>query len=42
MALGVVGVGSLFAVLGAMTGALVGAVTKLDVRKTAESHVAAK
>jgi hypothetical protein len=38
MALGVVGVGSLFAVLGAMTGA----VTKLDVRKTAESHVAAK
>ena len=33
MALGVVGVGSLFAVLGAMTGALVGAVTRLDVRK---------
>jgi len=35
MALGVVGVGSLFAVLGAMTGALVGAVTRLDVRKPA-------
>jgi|SRR5512133_2637121 hypothetical protein len=33
MALGVVGVGSLFAVLGAMSGALVGAVTRLDVRK---------
>lgn len=35
MALGVFGVGSLFAVLGAMTGALVGAVTRLDVRKPA-------
>jgi len=35
MALGVVGVGSLFAVLGAMAGALVGAVTRLDVRKPA-------
>ena len=35
MALGVVGVGSLFAVLGAMTGALVGAVTRLDLRKPA-------
>ena len=35
MALGVVGVGSLFAVLGAMAGALVGAVTRLDVRKAA-------
>jgi hypothetical protein len=42
MALGVVGVGSLFAVLGAMVGALVGAVTKLDVRKPAQSHVAAE
>ena len=42
MALGVLGVGSLFAVCGAMVGALVGAVTKLDVRKAAESHVAAK
>jgi hypothetical protein len=36
MALGVVGIGSLFAVLGAMVGALVGAVTRLDVRKAAE------
>jgi uncharacterized membrane protein len=41
MALGVVGVGSLFAVLGAMVGALVGAVTRLDVRKVAESHATA-
>jgi hypothetical protein len=35
MALGVVGIGSLFAVLGAMAGALVGAVTRLDARKPA-------
>jgi len=42
MALGVVGVGSLFAVVGAMCGALVGAVTKLDVKKATESQVAAK
>jgi hypothetical protein len=43
MALGVLGVGSLFAVLGAMTGALVGAVTKLDLRKAAtESATHAK
>jgi CBS domain-containing protein len=42
MALGVVGVGSLFAVLGAMTGALVGAVTRLDVRKAAPETAAHK
>lgn len=42
MALGVVGVGSLFAVLGAMTGALVGAVTRLDVRKAAAEPAAHK
>ena len=42
MALGVVGVGSLFAVLGAMTGALVGAVTRLDLRKPAADAVAHK
>ena len=42
MALGVAGVGSLFAVLGAMAGALVGAVTRLDVRKVAEETVATK
>ncbi len=42
MALGVFGVGSLFAVLGAMAGALVGAVTKLDVRKPAAEHAASK
>src|SRR5512138_665157 len=41
MALGVVGVGSLFAVLGAMVGALVGAVTRLDVRKAAEQTASA-
>ncbi|MGB8932141.1 MAG: hypothetical protein WCC48_12935 [Anaeromyxobacteraceae bacterium] len=42
MALGVVGIGSLFAVLGAMTGALVGAVTRLDARKPATEAVAEK
>ena len=42
MALGVVGVGSLFAVLGAMVGAAVGAITKLDVKKAAPAHTAAK
>jgi hypothetical protein len=42
MALGVAGVGSLFAVLGAMAGALVGAVTKLDVKKAATAASAAK
>jgi hypothetical protein len=41
MALGVVGVGSLFAVLGAMVGALAGAVTRLDVRKAAEQTASA-
>ncbi len=40
MALGVAGVGSLFAVLGAMAGALVGAVTRLDVRKAAAEPAA--
>ncbi len=40
MALGVLGVGSLFAVLGAMSGALVGAVTRLDVRKAAAETAA--
>src|SRR5512133_2664835 len=42
MALGVVGVGSLFAVLGAMVGALVGAVTRLDVRKPAAETAQSK
>jgi len=42
MALGVVGVGSLFAVLGAMSGALVGAVTRLDVRKAGEAAAHSK
>jgi hypothetical protein len=42
MALGVVGVGSLFAVLGAMVGALVGAVTRLDLRKGAAEQAASE
>ncbi len=42
MALGVVGVGSLFAVLGARAGALVGAVTRLDVRLAARATAATK
>jgi hypothetical protein len=42
MVMGVVGVGSLFAVVGAAAGAAVGALTNVTVRKPAEQTVASK